>query len=84
MVRVYIEHGDRTDRTKARLKYVLDKWVSRNSSASWRKYSAASSTAPCPARWRHVRAFSRTAHIGIHPQKQDGLHWIGVVVPVGR
>jgi ferredoxin-nitrite reductase len=28
--------------------------------------------------------FSRTAHIGIHAQKQDGLHWIGVVVPVGR
>jgi len=29
-------------------------------------------------------AFSRTAHIGIHPQSQDGLNWIGVVVPVGR
>ena len=28
--------------------------------------------------------FSRTAHLGIHPQKQDGLNWIGVVVPVGR
>jgi ferredoxin-nitrite reductase len=23
------------------------------------------------------------AHIGIHGQKQEGLHWIGVVVPVG-
>jgi len=29
-------------------------------------------------------AFDRSAHIGIHAQKQDGLHWIGVVVPVGR
>jgi ferredoxin-nitrite reductase len=28
--------------------------------------------------------FSRTAHIGIHPQRQEGLNWIGVVVPVGR
>ena len=26
IVRVYIEHGDRTDRAKARLKYVLDAW----------------------------------------------------------
>src|SRR5438105_10866725 len=26
VVRVYIDHGDRTDRTKARLKYVLDAW----------------------------------------------------------
>jgi len=29
-------------------------------------------------------AFDRAAHIGVHPQKQDGLHWIGVVLPVGR
>ena len=28
--------------------------------------------------------FDRTAHIGIHAQKQDGLNWIGVAVPVGR
>ena len=26
VVRVFIEHGDRTDRDKARLKYVLDAW----------------------------------------------------------
>jgi ferredoxin-nitrite reductase len=26
----------------------------------------------------------RTAHIGVHRQKQDGLNWIGVVLPVGR
>jgi ferredoxin-nitrite reductase len=28
--------------------------------------------------------FERDAHIGIHPQKQEGLNWIGVTVPVGR
>src|SRR4029079_17242396 len=28
--------------------------------------------------------FSRSAYIGIHAQKQQGLHWIGVVTPVGR
>ncbi len=28
--------------------------------------------------------FDRLAHIGVHPQKQDGLHWIGVVLPVGK
>jgi ferredoxin-nitrite reductase len=26
----------------------------------------------------------RAAHIGMHPQKQKGLHWIGVVLPVGK
>ena len=29
-------------------------------------------------------AFDRMAHIGIHPQKQPGLNWIGVMLPVGR
>ena len=29
-------------------------------------------------------AFDRTAHIGVHAQKQDGLNWIGVVLPVGK
>jgi ferredoxin-nitrite reductase len=29
-------------------------------------------------------AFSRTAHIGVHAQKQAGLNWIGVALNVGR
>ena len=28
-------------------------------------------------------AFDRSAHIGVHTQKQAGLNWIGVVLPVG-
>src|SRR5258706_14871638 len=28
--------------------------------------------------------FDRMAHIGIHAQKQPGLNWIGVVLPVGK
>jgi ferredoxin-nitrite reductase len=26
----------------------------------------------------------RLAHIGVHPQKQEGLHWIGVLLSVGK
>src|SRR5262249_33506015 len=28
--------------------------------------------------------FDRSAHIGVHKQKQPGLNWIGVVLPVAR
>jgi ferredoxin-nitrite reductase len=84
VVRVFIDHGDRTDRTKARLKYVLDKmgvekFLGLMEEKLGRKLDRAvpGALAPRPA-------FSRTAHLGIHPQKQDGLNWIGVVVPVGR
>ena len=29
-------------------------------------------------------AFDRMAHIGVHQQKQDGLNWIGVALPLGK
>jgi ferredoxin-nitrite reductase len=29
-------------------------------------------------------AFDRAAHVGVHAQKQPGLNWIGVVLPVAR
>ena len=84
VVRVFIDHGDRTDRTKARLKYVLDKmgvekFLGLMEEKLGRKLDRAvpGALAPRPA-------FDRTAHLGIHAQKQEGLHWIGVVVPVGR
>ena len=28
--------------------------------------------------------FDRLAHVGVHRQKQSCLHWIGVVLPVGK
>ena len=84
VVRVFIDHGDRTDRTKARLKYVLDalgieKFLGLLEEKLSRKLdrAVAGAVAPRPA-------FERTAHLGIHAQKQEGLNWIGVVVPVGR
>ncbi|MGA8624494.1 MAG: NirA family protein [Pseudolabrys sp.] len=83
VVRVFIDHGDRTDRNKARLKYVIEKmgvekFLALVEEKLGRKLhrAVAGAVAPRPAR-------SRTAHIGIHPQKQEGLNWIGVAVPVG-
>ena len=84
VVRVYIDHGNRTDRTKARLKYVLDamgveKFLGLLEEKLGHRLDRATPGAVAPR-----PAFDRTAHLGIHPQKQDGLNWIGVVVPVGR
>jgi len=84
VVRVFIDHGDRTDRTKARLKYVLDrmgveKFLGLMEEKLGRKLTRAVPSAVAPR-----LPFSRTGHIGIHPQKQEGLNWIGVVIPVGR
>ncbi|MDI1345615.1 MAG: NirA family protein [Pseudolabrys sp.] len=84
IVRVYIEHGDRTDRNKSRLKYVLDafgfeKFLAHVEEKLGRKlvHVPAEAIAPRPV-------YDRSAHIGVHPQKQPGLNWIGVVFPVAR
>ena len=85
-VRVFIEHGDRTDRRKARLKYVLDRF-------GLDKY-VAEMTRHLPAKVRLRRLpleqcdprppVDRMAHVGFHPQKQPGKVYCGVVLPVGR
>jgi ferredoxin-nitrite reductase len=84
IVRVYIAHGDRTDRNKARLKYVLDAWgiekyVARVEETLGRKLTKVPSEAILPR-----PDFDRSAHIGVHPQRQPGLNWLGVVLPVAR
>ncbi len=84
VVRVFIDHGDRTNRAKARLKYVLDAWgFEKFLSAMEEKLGHKLVRAPAEA-IAPRRAFDRTAHIGAHRQKQKGLHWIGVVLPVGK
>jgi ferredoxin-nitrite reductase len=84
VVRVFIDHGDRTNRLKARLKYVLDrfgmeKFLTLVEEKLGRPLTRVQAEALEPR-----PAFDRAAHIGVHAQKQDGLNWIGVVLPVGK
>ncbi|MDF2117185.1 NirA family protein [Roseiarcaceae bacterium H3SJ34-1] len=84
ILRVFIENGDRTDRAKARLKYVLDAWgfdkflkAVEDRLGRTLVRIADQYIAPRPA-------FDRSAHIGVHAQAQPGLNWIGLALPVGR
>ena len=84
IVRVFIDHGDRTNRAKARLKYVLDKFgVDAFMTMVEEKLGAKLCRVPAEA-CEPRPAFDRSAHAGVHRQKQPGLNWIGVVLPVGR
>ena len=83
MIRVFIEHGDRTDRKKARLKYLLDKWGMERFLAETQKKLAfpllrfpREQCAPRPPALKH-------GHIGVYRQSQKGRNYIGVVIPVG-
>jgi ferredoxin-nitrite reductase len=84
IVRSFIDHGDRTDRKKARLKYALDRMgfdaflhdvEKRLPSKFHRVPLDACEPRPQPL---------RMGHIGFHAQKQPGLSYVGVVLPVGR
>jgi ferredoxin-nitrite reductase len=84
IVRVFIDHGDRTDRNKARLKYVIDrlgidKVLSLVEDKLGRKLDRVPPDALTPR-----PLFDRTAHIGVHAQREGDRHWIGVVLPVGK
>jgi ferredoxin-nitrite reductase len=84
VVRVFIDHGDRTNRTKARLKYVLDR-LGMDKFLALVEEKLGTKLVRVPAAAMKARpAFDRAAHIGVHAQKQVGLNWIGLVLPVGK
>ncbi|MGC2415418.1 MAG: NirA family protein [Stellaceae bacterium] len=84
ILRVFIDHGDRTDRKRARLKYLIERWGLE------KVIGEAAAHLPFP--WRFVAAdlceprgpVDRHGHIGVHAQAQPGLSYIGVVLPASR
>jgi ferredoxin-nitrite reductase len=84
MIRVFAENGDRTNRKKARLKYLIDRWgIAKYLEETERKLAFALVRLPiadCEPRRRVIRH----SHIGTYRQAQRGLNYIGVVIPVGR
>lgn len=84
ILRVFIDHGDRTDRAKARLKYVLDAWGFEKFLSAVEEKLGRSLTRLAPKALVPRPRQDRQAHIGVHPQKQAGLNWIGVALPLGR
>jgi ferredoxin-nitrite reductase len=84
VLRVYIENGDRTDRKTARLKHLLDAWgFDKFMAETLRHLAFAPLRFPleeCEPRGRT----DRRGHLGVHPQRQAGLRYVGVALPVGR
>ncbi|MFQ5507862.1 MAG: nitrite/sulfite reductase [Leptospirillia bacterium] len=81
IVAVYRDHGDRTNRKQARMGHLLEKW----GMPRFRESVEHALGRPLP---RHISdAAIREQEqdpIGIHPQKQDGLSFVGLPFPVGK
>ena len=83
MVRVFIENGDRTNRKKARLKYLVDDWGHER---FWRpprktEFRAAVFSA---SRLRTTRGHATARPYWRASRAEADHHYIGVVIPVGR
>ena len=84
MIRVFRDHGDRTDRKKARLKYLIDRWGAAKFLEETEKRLAFPLLRVSPLESEPRNPVDRIGHLGVHPQQQPGLFYLGVAVPVGR
>lgn len=80
VVRIFRDHGFRELRTKARLAFLIDHWgVER-----FRKELERRADRPLFPAGKDERSEKRADHVGIYRQKQSGLNYVGLAVPVGR
>ncbi|HEY8241142.1 MAG TPA: NirA family protein, partial [Kiritimatiellia bacterium] len=84
MVRVFNEHGNRTNRKKARLKYLIDEWGIPKFIEETQKKLAFSLAQVPVADCEPRRPVIRHGHIGVYKQSQPSRNYVGVAIPVGR
>jgi ferredoxin-nitrite reductase len=86
LVRVFIANGNRGDRKKARLKHLLEKWTLEQYLGETEKLLGYQlRRAPFdPAQMVYPSQDLPHSHVGVFPQKQKGLNYIGAAVPVGQ
>lgn len=84
ILRVFIKNGDRTNRNKSRMKYVLDAWGFDKYLAAVEEELGRKLDRVDPAHVAPRKPMDRFAHVGVHAQVQPGLNWIGVILPVGK
>jgi len=84
-VRVYIANGNRGDRKKARLKHLLETWSLEKYLDETEKalgYKLQRASAGLQVEYGETK-FPHT-HLGVYPQKQTGLNYVGVAMSVGQ
>ncbi|MFN5472334.1 MAG: ferredoxin--nitrite reductase [Pseudanabaena sp.] len=78
---VYRDHGLRENRAKSRLMFLIDEWGLERFRAEVEKQLG---KPLATAETKDEIAWEKRDHIGVHPQKQSGLNYVGLQIPVGR
>ena len=80
IVMIFRDHGARESRTKARLAFLIEDWGVKK----FRRELERRVDRPLSTAGKDARVPKHTDHIGIFRQKQSGLNYVGLAVPVGR
>ncbi len=81
ILEVYRDHGSRANRQKARMMWLIDEWGVEQFRD---KVQAAYGRLLLRAAPEDLIDWDKRDHIGVHPQQQPGLNFVGLHVPVGR
>jgi ferredoxin-nitrite reductase len=84
IIRVFIANGNRTDRKKARLKHLLETWSPTKYLEETEKVLGFKLLRAGPEVGAAPTTDLPHTHVGVYPQKQNGLNYIGVAIPVGQ
>jgi len=84
IIRVFVENGDRTNRKRARLKYVIDRWGIPKYIEEVEKKLAFPLLRLALDQCEPRKVPIQHGHIGVFKQVQPGLNYVGAVITVGR
>ena len=78
---VYRDNGLRDNRAKSRLMFLIDEWGIEKFRAEVEKQMGKSLAT---AALKDEIEWEKRDHIGVHKQKQAGMNYVGLQIPVGR
>ena len=81
ILELYRDHGLRGNRQKSRLMWLIDEWGIDKFRAEVEKTLGRSLQ---PAAEKDEIEWEKRDHIGVYRQKQPGLNYVGLLVPIGR
>ena len=81
VLEVFRDHGPRANRQKSRLMWLIDQWGLEKFRAEVENRLGKSFL---PAAAKDEIDWEKRDHIGVYKQKQPGLNYVGLHIPVGR
>jgi ferredoxin-nitrite reductase len=81
ILRLFRDNGPRNNRTKARLMFLIDEWGIDKFRAEAELVHGKTLATAAP---KDEIEWEKRDHIGVYPQQQVGLNYVGLHIPVGK